>query len=164
MHLHNQHTLPHSLQSTVCRTINNPSEVGKLSSINPFIGGWNVENVTDMYFMFCHARAFNQPIGEWKVGKVTCMAHMFEGTKKFNQPIGHWNVSQVTCMNSMFYEAIAFNQPIVKWNVEKVTSMTCMFSYAKAFNQPTHWRMECCILYCITLLNICIYFNYIYIN
>jgi surface protein len=38
---------------------------------------WNVGKVTNMYWMFGGADAFNQNIGHWNVGKVTNMSWMF---------------------------------------------------------------------------------------
>ena len=37
------------------------------SSFNQNIGGWSVEQVTNMHWMFGHASSFNQDIGGWNV-------------------------------------------------------------------------------------------------
>ena len=106
------------------------------TEFNNDIGNWNVGQVTNMRSMFDGATAFDQPIGKWNVRNVTDMVRMFEGATAFNQPVGEWNVEQVTNMYEMFQNAIAFNQPIGKWNVGLVVRLSRMFRYATAFNQP----------------------------
>ena len=47
-------------------------------AFNQDIGGWAVENVTDMSHTFCMASAFDQPLNDWRVDKVTDMSGMFD--------------------------------------------------------------------------------------
>ena len=93
-----------------------------LISVNG-IGSWDVSAVTNMYYMFRSATAFNQDISGWNVSSVTNMATMFGDATAFNQDISGWDVSSVTNMNGMFYNATAFNQDINGWNISNVTSM-----------------------------------------
>ena len=96
----------------------------------------NLTKVTDMSWMFCDCRAFNQPLEKWDVSQVTKMRSMLDGCSAFNQPLEKWNVSQVTQMIGMFWNCRAFNQPLEKWDVSQVTDMRSMFSGCSAFNQP----------------------------
>ncbi|UOY08375.1 BspA family leucine-rich repeat surface protein [Muricauda sp. SCSIO 64092] len=96
---------------------------------------WNTSKVTDMYFMFSGASAFNGDIGAWDTSKVTDMSHMFRGATAFNRDIGAWDTGKVTDMRWMFSSAAAFNGDISSWNTSKVTDMTAMFQSATAFDQ-----------------------------
>ena len=55
-----------------------------------------------MNVMFQTAEVFNQDIGGWNVNQVTDMSYMFNEAKAFNQNIGSWNVDQVIDMSNMF--------------------------------------------------------------
>ena len=105
------------------------------TEFNQNIGGWDVDKVTDMRFMFDFAPAFNQNISGWDVDKVTDMSSMFSGAIEFNQNIGGWEVGEVTDISSMFESASAFNRFIGSWDVSTVTNMSFMFSGASRFNQ-----------------------------
>ena len=108
------------------------------SGFNQDIGVWDVGNVTNMQGMFSSS-AFNQDIGGWNVGNVTNMIGMFENSP-FNQDIGGWNVSNVTDMVSMF-QFSPFNQDIGGWNVSNVINMDNMFA-SSAFNQDLNlWNV-----------------------
>src|SRR5690606_41450578 len=69
-------------------------------SFNQNIGPWNVENVTQMHYMFFGATNFNQDIGQWDVGNVINMSFMFRGATNFNQPIDGWNTGNVKQIRS----------------------------------------------------------------
>ncbi|MCF6287671.1 MAG: DUF285 domain-containing protein, partial [Proteobacteria bacterium] len=98
--------------------------------------------VTDMWFMFSEATAFNQDIGNWNTAAVTAMGFMFRGATAFNQDIGNWNTAAVTDMGFMFDGATAFNQDISNWNTAAVTDMAGMFAVATAFNQDIgNWNV-----------------------
>ena len=58
--------------------------------------------MTDMSFMFCNCKAFNQNISKWDVSNVANMNSMFYRCSKFNQDIFNWDVSNVKDMNSVF--------------------------------------------------------------
>ena len=62
--------------------------------------------------MFNGAKAFNQPIGGWNVDNVTDMSCMFAGAAAFNQELGDWRVDKVEDTSYMFWEASSFNQPL----------------------------------------------------
>jgi len=94
----------------------------------------NLNNVTDMSFMFANAFTFNDNISSWDVSNITDMNSMFYRAFAFNQNISAWNVSSVTSMNQMFSSASAFNQDLNNWNVSNVTDMSYMFSNAGLFN------------------------------
>ena len=52
------------------------------------IENWNVSNITDMSYMFCHCEKFNQDISKWNVSNVQNMSYMFDCCKKLtNKPI-----------------------------------------------------------------------------
>ena len=57
------------------------------------IRNWDVSNVTNMNYMFCEARSFNQPLNNWNVSKVTNMTAIFRDATSFNQPLNNWDVS-----------------------------------------------------------------------
>ena len=107
----------------------------RATSFNQAIGGWNTANVTNMKFMFYEATSFNQAIGGWNTANVTNMESMFYGATSFNQAIGGWNTANVTNMESMFTVATQFNKAIGAWDTSKVTSMNSMFYGATSFNQ-----------------------------
>ncbi len=109
-----------------CSNLNGPAN----------IGSWNIENVTNMQFMFSGASSFNQPIGNWNTSSVTNMDRMFLGASSFNQPIGTWNTSNVSNMFGMFQGATLFNQQLGSWNTANVLDMGQMFFNASSFNQP----------------------------
>jgi surface protein len=102
---------------------------------------WNVENVTDMMWMFYGASSFNQSLEQWNVANVTDMSGMFSEAGEFNQPLAKWDVSSnVTDMSKMFYKAIRFNQPLMEWRIENVTDMTDIFEQAMSFNRIGLWE------------------------
>ena len=61
-----------------------------------------------MVGMFHGASGFNQPLGGWSVDEVTDMGWMLNDASAFNQPIGGWRVDNVTTMHQMFHGASAF--------------------------------------------------------
>jgi surface protein len=88
---------------------------------NEYFNDWDVSSVTNMRYMFCDAKAFNQPLNNWNVSNVTDMYGLFSDA--FNQPLNKWDVSKVTNMSYMFNEAKAFtNQDLSSWNVGNVPS------------------------------------------
>jgi surface protein len=93
-------------------------------------------NMTNMYYTFGGASAFNHNIDSWDTSSVHMMANMFHGASAFNRDISSWDTSNVTNMSAMFGNASAFNQNISSWNTSKVTNMELMFAGASAFNQP----------------------------
>ncbi|MEP4892486.1 MAG: BspA family leucine-rich repeat surface protein, partial [Aliiglaciecola sp.] len=101
----------------------------------------NLENVTDMSYMFLDARSLTgtaTDLNSWNVANVEYMAYMFHSAKSFDADISGWNVSNVTTMRSMFEFAVDFNnggQPM-NWasKTGKVTNMRSMFQGANSFN------------------------------
>jgi len=96
---------------------------------------WDTSNVTNMSWMFCDAKEFNQDIGKWDTSNVTDMSDMFRGADDFNKDIGNWDTSNVTNMHCMFCNAKKFNQHIGGWDTSKVTDMSSMFWCAEEFNK-----------------------------
>jgi surface protein len=94
----------------------------------------DLSNVTNMYYMFANATAFNSDLSSWDVSNVTNMGYMFGGATSFNQDISGWDVSNVTDMSYMFAQATVFNGDLSSWDVSNVTDMSYMFLNAKAFN------------------------------
>ena len=95
---------------------------------------WNVLGVTNMGKLF-NNKNINPVIGNWQVDSVTNMKDMFRNTISFNQDLSYWDVSKVTDMRHMFSDAKAFNQDLNGWDVSKVTDMSYMFDGATAYNQ-----------------------------
>ncbi|WP_434336089.1 BspA family leucine-rich repeat surface protein [Mycoplasma capricolum] len=92
---------------------------------NAFINGiqdWDNSNITNMNYMFCWAKNFNQDISMWHVSNVTDMSYMFYGAENFNQDISMWNTSKVKYMSFMFYNATSFNQDLSKWDTSNVNA------------------------------------------
>ena len=94
---------------------------------NAKINPKDLENVTDMSYLFHGIRNFSQDISGWDVSKVTKMGDMFRKST-FNPDISKWNTKNVTDMADMFNDA-SFNQDISSWNVEKVKSFSSMLQY-----------------------------------
>ena len=106
----------------------------RASAFNGNISSWNVSSVTDMSYMFFHASAFNGDLSSWNVSSVTDMSYMFASATSFNGDLSSWNVSSVTDMSYMFFHASAFNGDLSSWNVSSVTDMSNMFRVATSFN------------------------------
>ncbi len=87
---------------------------------------WDVSNVTDMSYMFCYAKNFNEPLNSWNVSKVKNMRGMFQFASSFNQPLDNWNVSNVETMRFMFMYARYFKDKPA-WNVEHVEDVVGMY-------------------------------------
>lgn len=110
---------------------------------NQDISNWDVNNVTNMWWMFKRAVVFNKPIGNWNMSKVTDMSYMFQWATNFNQNINDWVVSNVDIMRYMFAQATSFNQPLNNWNTSNVTDMSRMFHWATSFKQPlNNWDVS----------------------
>ncbi|MGN1281921.1 MAG: BspA family leucine-rich repeat surface protein [Succinivibrio sp.] len=103
---------------------------------------WDVSHVTDMSYMFCYAKNFNQDINSWNVSSVRNMRGMFQFASSFNQPLDKWDVSGVENMSSMFYDAAAFNQDLDRWDIHNVKTMRFMFMYARYFDHKPSWDMS----------------------
>ena len=80
------------------------------------------------------AKDFNQDISSWNVDNVTNMLWMFVHADKFNQDISGWDVSIVTRMDRMFYNAYAINQDLSAWDISSVTNLENMFLNANALS------------------------------
>ena len=77
----------------------------KASSFNRDIGGWAVDSVTDMSWMF-NGGSFNQDISAWVVHSATSMQQMFDHAYAFDQDLGwcvgddvnlHWAFTYTQC-------------------------------------------------------------------
>ena len=106
------------------------------------LNGWDVSSVTNMYYMFGRATAFNGNISSWNVGSVTDMSAMFRRATAFNGDISSWDVSTVQNMSMLFCansyacgsdatpQCSSFNGDLSGWNTSAVTSMKEMFQGA----------------------------------
>jgi len=94
--------------------------------------------------MFWNASSFNQPIGGWRVDNVTDMCHMFYNASSFNQPIGGWRVDNVTDMCHMFYKTSAFNQPLGEWRLGAWCWTYKMFGAEHQSSRPV--KESCCAI------------------
>lgn len=93
-----------------------------------YLGDIDTSLITDMSNLFDNApRKDFSGIERWDVSNVTDMSFMFCGCKEFNQPLNSWDVSNVTNMSCMFERCVSFNQPLDEWNVKNVTDMGYMF-------------------------------------
>ena len=71
----------------------------------------DLNNVTNMSFMFSHALIFNGDISNWNVNTITKMEEMFFSTSQFNQNLSGWDVSNVTvCTGFSTSSALTSNQ------------------------------------------------------
>ena len=79
-------------------------------------------SVTNMARMFFGANVFNQNLGDWNVENVTDMSFMFASALAFNNggsdEIANWNVANVDAMDRMFANASSFEQVLESWDVE----------------------------------------------
>ena len=100
-------------------------------------------NVSNMSYMFCCSKNFNQSLSTMNTCSVTDMSCMFFSASTFNQCISDFDTRNVIDMNGMFSNASAFNNgdiggesnyPLI-FNISKVTNMNNMFFCAKNFNQ-----------------------------
>ncbi len=53
------------------------------SNFTSNLSNWNVNNVTNMNYMFGNASKFTSNLSKWNIGKVTNMEFMFAGSKGF---------------------------------------------------------------------------------
>ena len=99
------------------------------------ISKWNVNNVTNMKYMFFECINFTgKGLEKWDVSKVEDMFNMFYACEKFTgKSIENWNVSNVTNMYYMFGDCYNFNCDLSKWNVSNVKNMSRMFYGCKKF-------------------------------
>jgi surface protein len=117
------------------------------STFNQSLGGWRVQNVTDMSFMFFGAQAFNNgdtsPI-YWNTSSVTNMQSMFHNAGAFNTDLSYFVGSSVTNISGMFTNALIFNHPSVStWDVSNVTNMSECFNNAYTFNKDiSGWNVS----------------------
>lgn len=113
------------------------------------ISDWQTGDVTDMSYLFTHARFFNEDLSRWNTSSCTTMSYMFafansfRGIKgfideddEFGQGPGsdatpdayslrNWDTSRVQSMSFMFHHATSFEGGgIVEWDVRSVTDMT----------------------------------------
>ncbi|NQX82063.1 MAG: BspA family leucine-rich repeat surface protein, partial [Flavobacteriaceae bacterium] len=106
---------------------------------NGDISNWDVTGVTDMTGMFWGATSFdNGGVAlDWQGGLKASMKYMFSYAISFNQDISSWNVSAVKDMTAMFYEASMFDNGGVElnWQGELKANMSTMFHEAISFNQ-----------------------------
>ena len=111
------------------------------SVFNQNIGGWIVNNVTNMSYLFSDALVFNNgdsdSIQTWTAPKCTDFSNMFQNAFVFNQPLPSLvdtsNVSSCV-FTSMFSSAYQFNKNIGGWIVTNATNMSSMFNNARVFN------------------------------
>ncbi|WP_010252670.1 BspA family leucine-rich repeat surface protein [Myroides injenensis] len=103
------------------------------SKFNSDLSKWDVSRVTNMSFMFSEASKFNSDLSDWDVSSVRDMSWMFQVANSFNGDLSDWDVSSVINMSWMFYGASSFNSDLSNWNVSSVTDMYSMFSGARKF-------------------------------
>ncbi|UAM97877.1 BspA family leucine-rich repeat surface protein [Polaribacter litorisediminis] len=80
----------------------------------------NLENVTDMGYMFYAATSLNQDLSSWDVSNVTYMSSMFTEATSFNQDLSSWDVSNVTDMLGMFFssgfDVNNYDKALIAWS------------------------------------------------
>ena len=92
-------------------------------SISGNINTWDVSEITDMSGLFkdtdfgIHEYDI---IDDWNVENVTNMSYMFYNATTFNGDISNWNVENVVKMDYMFALAISFNQNLSNWIVSQI--------------------------------------------
>ena len=110
-----------------------------LEKFNGNISEWNVNNVTNMSWMFYKLK-FNRDISKWNVSNVKNMAGMFAHSK-FNRDISKWNVSNVENMLAMFSNS-EFNYDISNWDVSNVKNMNWMFKNSQFNGNISNWNVS----------------------
>lgn len=95
------------------------------------LNAWNLSNVINMQGMFSSIVYFGVTFDQWDTSSVTNMSNMFRGSGRYSLPgrssVAQWDVSNVTTMASMFQSADNFNDDISSWNVTNVADMSDMF-------------------------------------
>jgi len=125
--------------------LNNVTDMGFMfssaSSANPDTTNWDVSNVTDMSLMFRNASSANPDTSNWDVSNVTDMRYMFGDATVANPDVSNWDVSSVINMFAMFYGASA-NPEVSNWDVSNVTNMQSMFYGASANPDVSNWDVS----------------------
>ena len=103
--------------------------LGKFS----LMSDWNVKSVTDMKYLFAHAKSFIADISMWDVSGVVKMGGMFRDTPAFNSDISGWDVSNCAAMSHLFISSSNFNVDISSWDVSKVADFQSMFRESSKF-------------------------------
>lgn len=95
-----------------------------------------VGKVTNMASMFCEVKDSyftGRNIENWQVEQVTDMSYMFYNCSSFCANLQNWNVSNVTNMNCMFFGCSSLTDAsFSSWSTSKVTTMERMFQYCKS--------------------------------
>ncbi len=116
--------------------INTEKMFAGCESFNQNLNGWFTGNITDMSFMFMHAKAFNSDMSAWDVSRVISFEGMFQGASNFNGNISGWMTDSATTLKRMFALAPSFNIDISAWDTTQVRSLYETFHSASSFNQP----------------------------
>lgn len=97
-------------------------------TFNVDISQWDVRNVKNMAYMFCHAPHFNANVGKWNVKSVELFVGMFEWAENYQGGEPQWdrkkheNFERVMfkthpwqAIANNYWEYITINTHVVKW-------------------------------------------------
>lgn len=94
---------------------------------------WNIDNVTDMYWMFrgCKALTDLTPLSTWNTENVTSIGNTFQLCTSLTSlnALSNWNTDNVTSMSYLFdaCSAVTDLNPLANWNTDKVYTMQNTF-------------------------------------
>jgi hypothetical protein len=109
------------------------------------IANWNVENVTDLSFLFCSCSLAE--LCYWKLGLCNNLddaeeaafyqnSGCNEARSGFNFDISAWHVARVTSLSGLLLCQESYDQPLNDWDTSRVTDTSWLFANAKNFDQP----------------------------
>ncbi len=108
------------------------------------VSKWNVENVTDMYYLFAYCYDFNCDLSGWDVHNVRNMRNLFYNCVRFEgKGLENWKTDSLEIAGSIFCGCDEFNGNVENWNTEKMTNASYMFAHCKKFNRDlSKWNVE----------------------
>ena len=76
------------------------------------IASWDTSGITDMEYLFCSKKDFNEDISRWNVSNVVNMDYTLSYATSFTGDLSCWGFGQVKFMNQMFVGATSFTHQL----------------------------------------------------
>ena len=111
------------------------------ASFDQPLGDWQVDQVTDMRWMFADANV-QPPLGDWSVDNVGDFEFMFEGATSVQPAAERLEVAKVTNMRACSRAPRRSTSRLDAWSVGGVTNMQLIFNGASAFDQDLGWCVD----------------------